>query len=109
MIEKEDSPEGPIHKFIDKDGGGHRGILVAVSKNKTKGIIIAMTSTFTSHEERKKCMERLVGGPVHDCKPELDGIVTAGKLYLVSEIDPESYPMVVKQVTEVPEGFEISR
>lgn len=109
MIKKGDSPEGVTNKFIDKDGGGHSGILVAVSENQTKGIIIAITSTFTSHEERKKAYERLAGHPVNISKPEFDGIIIAGKLYLVSETDPENYPMVVKQVTEVPKDFEILR
>ena len=109
MIRKGDSPEGTMNKFIDRDGDGHRGILVAVSENRTKGIVIAVTSTFASNGERKKIMEQLVGGPVTDCEKEFDGIVTAGKLYLVSETDSKSYPMVVKQVTEVPEDFEILR
>ena len=108
MIRKGDSPEGTMNKFIDKDGDGHRGILVAVSENRTKGVVIAVTSTFASNGERKKIMEQLVGDSVTDCE-EFDGIVTTGKLYLVSETDSKSYPMVVKQVTEVPEDFEILR
>lgn len=109
MIKKGDSPEGIANKFIGKDGDGHRGVLVAVSENQTKGIIIAITSTFTSHKERKKAYERLTGHPANIPKPEFDGIIFAGKFYLVSETIPENYPMVVKQVTEVPEDFEILR
>ena len=107
MIRKGDSPEGKMNKFIDKGGGGHRGLLVAVSKDRTKGIVISKSSTFASYEERRKTMEKMVGHLVEDCRPEMDGILEAGKFYLVSEIDPESYPMVVKRVTEVPKGFEL--
>ena len=77
MITPRDSPEGILNKFMDRDGDGHRGKLVAVSKDKTSGIIIAKTSAFASKEERQKCMEQLAGGSVEQCEPEFDGIVYA--------------------------------
>lgn len=108
MIEKGNSPEGKNNKFIDLDGDGHRGVLVAVSKDKKSGIIIATTSTFGSQEERKQAMDNLAGHST-SYETEMNGIVVTGKLYLVSETDPESYPMVVKQVSEIPEDFTILR
>lgn len=107
MIEKGDSPEKKINKFIDFDGDGHRGVLVALSKDKKSGIIIATTSTFGSQEERKKAMEKLAGHPINDYETEMNGIVVAGRFYLISETNPESYPMIVKQIYEIPEDFVI--
>ena len=105
MITPKDSPEGILNKFMDRDGDGHRGKLVAVSKDKTSGIIIAKTSAFASKEERQKCMEQLIGVSVQIYYPEFDGIVSAENMYLVSEAEHGSYPMVVRQVKNVPENF----
>lgn len=109
MIERGGSPDGKINKFIDINGDGHRGVLVAVSKNKTKGIVIATTSLFASNKEKEECMKDLVKKHVPDYEIDDTDVVLAGRFYLVSEVEPESYPMIIKQVTEIPEDFKILR
>ena len=84
MIRQGDSPEGVYNKFIDTNGDGHRGVLLAVAENSTKAIIRAETSAFEGD----------------------GGIVKAGNLYLVSETNPNEYPSVVEEVSGVPAGFE---
>ena len=105
MIRKNDAPEGGNNKFLDLDTDGQRGTLLAVSKDRNNAIILATTSTYTP-EERRECIMRMTGLKAY-VRPEMDGIVHEGNMYLVSEIDPNSYPIVVKKVTEIPDDFDV--
>jgi len=82
-----DNPEGDkIHnKFIDpKNGDGHRGVIIAVNKKRTEAILEAKTTSMTG------------------------GRVKEGKLFHVKEKNPEQYPEIIKEVKEIPKGFEPS-
>ena len=84
MIRLGDSPEsGMYNKFIDVDGDGHRGTLMAISKDGTKAIIMAVT------RQTSGC------GIVHD-----------NCMYLVSETHgSDSYPSVINEVHNIPDDF----
>jgi len=75
-----DNPEGTkLNKFIDKGGEGLRGTLLARTKNGKKGIILAQNSAFAK------------------------GGAGWGKLYEVVEKNKNQYPVVTKQVKNIPD------
>ena len=63
-----------INKFLDhKSHEGHRGTILAISKDEKSAIIKALTTGFS-------------------------GIVKRNKMYLVKEIQEDQYPQTVKEV-----------
>lgn len=85
MITVGENPENDPsngNKFIAPGGEGQRGRVVALSNSKTEAIVLALNSSFK-------------------------GDVKWGHLYLVREEDPEKWPVVDEEVTEVPDGFTI--
>ena len=82
-IERGDSPEGTLNKFIAKGGEGQRGLLLAVNKKGDKGIILAANSSFDKRG------------------------VAWGLMYLVSENDPDHYPEQIRNVDRIPLGYEM--
>lgn len=82
MIRANDNPTGRegLVKFVGSEAGeGHRGALLALSHDATSAIVLATTTSFDGERVRR------------------------GRLYLVREVDPSSYPERVDQVTEVPD------
>jgi len=76
-----DNPEqvANLNKFIDKGGEGLRGTLVARTKDGKRGIILAQNSAFAK------------------------GGASWGKLYEVVEKNKNEYPVVKKQVKNIPD------
>lgn len=76
-----ENPEGikGINKFIAKNGEGHRGKIVALSKDKMEAIILSMNTS---------CNRK-------------DGVVW-GHLYLIREDNPEEFPKVIEGVNSIP-------
>ena len=83
MIKQGDSPEqdNTYNKFISKSSEGQRGILLAKNDSGDEAIIIAVNSSFDPHG------------------------VKEGNMYLVKEVDPNQYPIQVKQVKHIPQEF----
>ena len=85
MIKIGDNPEkdGKLNKFI-AGSEGHRGLILALNKNKEEAIILALNSG-------------------------LENGIEWGKLYLVKETNPREYPQSVKQIDGVPnsEGWKV--
>ena len=75
-----------MNKFIDKNGSGHRGVLLALSGDGKQAIIEAKTNSFESE---------LAEG----------GIVKAGNMYMVIETNPGQYPIVVKKTKTIPKNY----
>jgi len=74
-----ENPEGirGLNKFITTDGEGHRGVILAISRNSKEAIVLALNGSRT-------------------------GSVKWGELYLLREQDDKSYPKVVKKVDCIP-------
>ncbi len=89
MIKLHDSPEGKYNKFLDLDGDGHRGILLALSEDKTLGVVLALTNR----------NEDEAGNPMENNTTK--GIVEYGKFYLIKETYSEMYPVVKEKVSEI--------
>jgi len=70
-----------LNKFLSggKENEGLRGVLVARTLNKKRGIILAKNSSF-------------------------NGRVKWGKLYEVIEKKPTEYPVVKREVSKIPDG-----
>ena len=69
-----------LNKFLSggKESEGLRGRLLATTRNKKRGIILAMT-------------------------PSFNGKIKWGKLYEVVEKKPSQYPVVKKEVSKIPD------
>lgn len=78
-----ENPEGlpGVNKFIAKSGDGQRGRILALHRDRTKAIVLAMNNS------RKKDVQW-------------------GRFYLVREQDSAQYPRVVRRVTAIPDSDE---
>lgn len=74
-----ENPQGIpfVNKFLGKSGDGYRGVIIALHKDGTQAIIIAINGSAE---------------------------VVWGQMYLVKETQPENYPVVVKKVNSVPKS-----
>lgn len=78
----EDGPENAgINKFLGFTCDGYRGRLIAVTKDKKKGIILSTTG---NKNQGSEC--------------------TWGVFYLVEETNEKEWPRAIRTVTRIPDG-----
>jgi len=76
--------EAKANKFLGSSGEGHRGILLAVSEDRKRGVVLALTQSVTPG----------------------DGVAW-GNLYHIVERDPTQWPVVDVRLDHIPQGFQV--
>lgn len=107
MIKIGDNPQGTsdLNKFLC-GVEGLRGKLVAIHKSQRKGIIISCNDSigaFTAEDKIRFQRDKGISDEMlKDMLSKTDITVEWGKLYLIVEGTDDSFPIALKEVTQIP-------
>ena len=83
----------------------YEGVLIALHKQKGKGIVLATTDHISDDEVRTE-LEKAIQRLKDKCPNEANITILAGYFYHIVTRDENELPLVHKRVEHVPEGYE---
>ena len=110
MITPKKTSKGLIVEFksIYTDDGinpeTYEGVLIALHKQKGKGVVLAVTDHISDDEARTK-LKKEIQRLKDKCPNEANMIILAGHFYHIVTRDENELPLVHKRVEYVPEGY----